>query len=221
MGWPQAPHTMRPYDMMKGVMKQTPLYHLWCARREALVTRSWELAGRPLPPPDVLKQRNVRRAAKANGLRILVETGTFSGQMVEAMRKHFDHIYSIELSREYHEAAKKRFAAFPHIELLLGDSGVVLQSVVEGLERPALFWFDGHYSGGITARGSKDTPIVEELGCVYSSHLKHVVIIDDARLFGADPGYPTLAEIRDYVLARNRDVTINVVDDAIRITPRQ
>jgi hypothetical protein len=69
--------------------------------------------------------------------------------MVEAMRKHFDRIYSIELSRDYHDAATKRFAAYRHIDLLLGESSEVLRGIVERLDRPALFWLDGHFSGGM------------------------------------------------------------------------
>jgi len=183
------------------------------------VIRAWEMAGRPLPPPDVLKQRNLRRAAEAHGLRIFVETGTFDGQMVEAMRNHFDRIYSIELSREYCDAARRRFAASRHIDFLLGDSGVVLRSVVASLEGPALFWLDAHYSGGITARGAIDTPIIEELNCIFPGRFEHVVIIDDARLFGEDPGYPTFAEVKEHVLSRNGKLSIDIVDDAIRITP--
>ena len=219
MDVPHATHTMLTFDHLKDVLRGTPLYGLWCARRNNLVIRAWETAGRPPPPPDVLKQRNLRRLAKAHGLRVLVVTGTFDGQMVEAMRKHFDRIYSIELSREYHDAARTRFAAFRHINLLLGDSGVVLRKVVESLDGPALFWLDGHYSGGITARGAKDTPIIEELGCLYPERFEHVVMIDDARLFGQDPGYPTLTEVSEYVHSRNRNLSIDVVDDAIRITP--
>src|ERR1035438_7237514 len=101
---------MLTLDQFRDVLRKTPLYHLWCVQRNSSVIRAWEMAGRPLPPPDVLKQRNLRRAAEAHGLRIFVETGTFDGQMVEAMRNHFDRIYSIELSREYYDAARRRFA---------------------------------------------------------------------------------------------------------------
>jgi hypothetical protein len=210
---------MRTIDHLKGALRRTPLYQLWCARRERLLIRAWEMAGRPLPPPDALKQRNLRRAAKAHRLRILVETGTFAGNMVEAMRRHFDRIHSIELSREYHVSAKGRFAAFPHIDLLFGDSGDVLRRVVENLDGPALFWLDGHYSGGISARGAKDTPIIEELDCIFPSRFEHMVIIDDARLFGNDPAYPSIAEIREHVLSRDGRQRIVVVDDAIHISP--
>jgi hypothetical protein len=46
-----------------------------------------------------------------------------------------------------------------------------------------------------------------------------VVIIDDARLFGTDPAYPSIDEVREHVLSRDRMLEIDVVDDAIRIMP--
>ena len=46
-----------------------------------------------------------------------------------------------------------------------------------------------------------------------------MVIIDDARLFGNDPAYPSIAEIREHVLSRDGRQRIVVVDDAIHISP--
>ena len=35
--------------------------------------------------------------------------------------------------------------------------------LVRQLDGPALFWLDGHYSGGDTAKGELDTPVSAEL----------------------------------------------------------
>jgi hypothetical protein len=44
-----------------------------------------------------------------------------------------------------------------------------------------MFWLDRHYSGGFTAKGEKDCPIIEELDAISNgSHLKHSILIDDA-----------------------------------------
>ena len=206
---------------MKNFLKRTPFYSLLCWHRGRQQIRSWEESGRPLPPPDALKQRNIRRVAKAHGLRVLVETGTNLGLMVEAMRRHVAQIYTIELNKDFYDAAKKKFSAFGNIELIQGDSGVVLKSLVGKLDQPALFWLDGHYSGGATSRGPKDTPIIEELSSIYPAAFNHVAMIDDARLFGVDPAYPTIAEVREFVLSRNGNLEIDVADDAIRIMPKR
>lgn len=88
------------------------------------------------------------------------------------------------------------------------------------LDQPALFWLDGHYSGGETAQGEKDTPIYEELDRILDAPDRdHVIIIDDARCFGRDRDYPSIQELSDFVRSRRPNVDIAVQDDSIRIKP--
>ena len=183
--------------------------------------RSWEAAGRPMPPPHVVKQAALRHYAEKYGLRIFVETGTYYGDMVEAMKGFFDSIYSIELGRRLYRQAKRRFRGSNHVRILHGDSAKKLPWVVKIIDGPALFWLDGHYSGGSTAKGEKDTPIYEELRHILADRGKrHVVVIDDARCFGMIPAYPTLEELKAFVFSKRNDVEIHVQDDSIRITPK-
>jgi hypothetical protein len=198
-----------------------PFVHRWrIGQRDAREIRQWDAAGRPVPPPHSLKQRVLRRHAAEYRLRSLVETGTHVGDMVEAMLRSVDDIYSIELSPRLHEQARERFRGNPRVHLVLGDSSRLLPSILDKLTGPALFWLDGHYSGGFTARGDRDTPILAELGHIYSRpDPGHIVIIDDARCFGVDPAYPSLADVEALVRAHRPDVRIVTVDDSIRITP--
>jgi hypothetical protein len=88
---------------------------------------------------------------------------------------------------------------------------------VRRIDQPALFYLDGHYSGGITARAAKDTPIYEELSHIFEHDPRHVIVIDDARCFGRDPDYPSLHELREFIpleAARRRDRSRE--DDSIR-----
>ena len=173
-----------------------------------------------VPPPHIVKQRTLNMYARKFGLTILVETGTYYGDMVDAMKDCFERIYSIELSKPLHEKAKARFAGIEHIELIWGDSGTELARVVPRLERPALFWLDGHYSAGETARAAKDTPVYEELNCILESPVPgHVIVIDDARLFGTDAAYPQLEELTQLVKSKAADLEVTVQNDAIAITP--
>lgn len=182
----------------------------------------WERAGRPNPPPHLVKQRVLRHYAQQYGLEILVETGTYRGDMIHAMRYDFKQLYSIELSPELYAAAGKRFRSNKQIQILQGDSGVVLERLIPKLDKATLFWLDGHYSAGATARGAKDTPIFEELDHVFSSSLPHyVVIVDDARLFGADPAYPSVKELKAFVESRIAGATIEIDTDSIRIIPEK
>ena len=118
-------------------------------------------------------------------MKVLVETGTYLGDMIQAMRPHFDQIYSIELSDALFEKARQRFESAKNVNLVHGDSGIQLPNVLKELKQPALFWLDGHYSEGFTAKGDKETPIYDELNWIVSvPERRHVIIIDDARCFG-------------------------------------
>jgi hypothetical protein len=81
---------------------------------------------------------------------------------------------------------------------------------------PCLFWLDGHFSAGVTARGDVDTPIVAELDSVLGrSGWNDVVLIDDARLFGQGD-YPSLSWIQQRVADARPGWRFQVRDDIIR-----
>lgn len=184
-------------------------------RREIL---KWRQSGRPVPPPDSYKQMTVTAYGRAVGLTTLVETGTYVGDMVEAQRALFRRVLSIELSPELCRAAQARFARARNVTILEGDSGELIQSVVAGLGSPAVFWLDGHYSAGTTARGDVDTPVRRELEVVLGSAAGHVVLVDDARCFGTGD-YPTLDEVRALVGKLRPGWACLVQNDIIRIHP--
>jgi len=153
------------------------------------------------------------------GSRILVETGTYLGDMVEAQKNVFSTIYSIELSSRLYKQAGKRFKGDGRIRLLQGDSGKRLNEIVSELKEPALFWLDGHYSGGITALGDKECPVPEELQAIFKSSVNHIILVDDARLFNGTKSYPDLDQIRDIIKRNNKSCQVEIKDDIIRLTP--
>jgi hypothetical protein len=186
----------------------------------SLLNRVGKLFGRKSAlPTHVEKQAVLRQYACKYGLKVLIESGTCHGDMVEAMRNDFTRIFSVELSPEFHAGASQRFAGVSHVEIILGDSATALSGILERVKEPILFWLDGHYSGGNTARGANDTPVFEELTQIYrTGEKRHVVLIDDARLFGTDPAYPTLADLEAFARKLNPGVKMEVAGDAIRLT---
>lgn len=173
-----------------------------------------------LPTLHIVKQNNIRKLQKDHGLTTFVETGTFMGDMVEAQRTYFKKLYSIELGKDLYNQAVARFNKYPHIKIIHGDSGVILNDLLREIHEPALFWLDGHYSAGITAKGDKNTPIMEELRTILSQKYDHVILIDDARLFIGEGDYPTIDEISSFVLGQDPRRMISVADDIIRILIR-
>lgn len=189
----------------------------WRQRRNAL--KAWRAAGRPAPPPHEIKEQVVRRYAADCGVNVLIESGTYLGEMVAAMQRHFTRIVSIELDPVLHKRASEKFFRVPHVEILQGDSGELMPRILSSLDAPALFWLDGHFSGGHTAMGKRETPIRQELEHILAhTELRHVILIDDARLFNGTHDYPTLADLEAFVRARRQRVRFEVEDDIIRIT---
>ena len=188
------------------------------SRRERREAAAWDEQGRPVPPPPALKRETLRDYAHRFGLTVFVETGTYLGDTTAVLKDEFRRVVSIELSEPLYERARRRFARSKHVELLQGDSGKILQPIVSKLEVPALFWLDGHYSAGITAKGEHETPVFEELEGILASPVSgHVVLVDDARLFTGRNGWPSLDRLRAFVVERNPRTTFDVVDDIIRI----
>lgn len=206
----------------KGRLKPLPGFREYVeARDRRFIIQRWEDEGKPIPPPHVAKQRIVKRYGKQFQTKILIETGTFKGDMIFAVRKSFQHIYSIELGTDLYQRAKERFARFPHIKIVHGDSSVVLGQILDTLDRPALFWLDGHYSEGITARGDVETPIRRELELIFAHPIKdHVILIDDAREFTGERDYPTIGELQSLVSNQQPGWSFVVEDDVIRIHRR-
>lgn len=204
------------------------------ADRVSIARRIWRFAYRfadaltkKLRLPDAGKKRAILdRYRERYAIRTLVETGTFLGDTVEYFRPTMQRIFSIELSEALHAAAVKRFAHTPHVTLIHGDSGAVLEKLVPELSERTLFWLDGHYSSEFfvgeqyvkTAKGELNTPILRELNVLLRSPLRHVILIDDARLFSGQGDYPTMAKIRELVES-NGGFRIKVRSDIIRITP--
>lgn len=179
----------------------------------------WLLKGKPAPPPHLIKQKILLANARLHKPGIMVETGTLMGDMVDAMKNHFRQIYSIEISHELAKKAEQRFRNDKNIRIIEADSATALKSLVPEIQESALFWLDGHYSGGNTGKGEKDTPILEELAAIYTSKHQHVVLIDDARCFGTEQDYPTIEELTSYIKRLHPDASIEITNDCIVITP--
>lgn len=184
---------------------------------ERRIRLQWHLAGRPVPPPPLVKQAIVKDHLHRFGLRTFVETGTFAGEMTNAVRGHAARIVSIELDPRWHARAIERFRDCPDVELLQGDSATRLPEVLATLAEPALFWLDAHYSGPVTARGVIDSPIVSELEAIRAHPVRgHVVLIDDLRDFNGTGGYPRADDLVGWVRQVDPGAHVDIRDDILR-----
>jgi hypothetical protein len=180
----------------------------------------WLAEGKPAAVPHIVKQMAVKEHARRFDTRIFIETGTYLGEMVDAVQPLFSRVYSIELADRFFREARHYFRSLPHVTIVHGDSGSRLPELLSSVNEPALFWLDGHYSGGDTGQGKQDTPIVAELRAILEHPVKsHVILIDDARCFTGAAGYPALRTVFDLVQPKERGLRMEVRDDIIRIFP--
>jgi hypothetical protein len=152
---------------------------------------------------------------RTHGLGLVVETGTFLGDMAAFLSARGFDVITIELDPKLAALARLRFAANRHVQLIEGDSGTRLPAVVGQLTHPALFYLDAHYSGPGTGKAEIETPISAEIDLILQrAPAGSIVAIDDARCFGTTPDYPPLQDLLGALKARGV-ADARVVDDAI------
>ena len=173
----------------------------------------------------------VTMLARHFGIDAFVETGTYHGDTIAAVRGSFARLFSIELSAEFAQAARHRFAGDDAVTILQADSATGLAQAFERLpDRPAVLWLDAHYSGGPTAKGAGNTPILAEIDQIVATRDgRDVILIDDARLFWPVPpgflshdtleGYPLLSEVAARLAGSRHGYRVFALGDALLATP--
>ena len=180
----------------------------------------WILRGRPSRSPHLLKQKVVREYGEKFGLRALVETGTYYGEMVAAMKSRFDRIYSIEFVPALAGRATRKFARDQHIRIFRGDSRVIMPEVLALLTSPALFWLDAGYYGWVGIR-TNEQRLSAELEMILSHPYPHMILLDDARGLTGRDGIPSVSDVKASVESKFPQRTVEVKYDIMRITLRE
>lgn len=211
---------MRP---LKQIIRNSSIWQR-CVQpiRSEQTVREWLRSDRAGPTPHCVKVRNLLTVADLARCDTFVETGTLAGDTIAAVEARFKAIVSIELDPGLARDAARRFRSRKHIQILQGDSAAVLPRVIGRFERrPILFWLDGHYSGAGTAHGGTPTPIVAELNAIFSQRpdAQDAIVIDDARCFGTEAGYPTLQELKRLIPNGRQWCFSATACDAIFILP--
>jgi len=179
----------------------------------------WKLRGKPPRIPHLLKQKTVREYAERFGLRVLIETGTYYGEMVSAMKSHFDRIYSIEYDAALAAAAARRFTGDARIEILQGDSKTLVPKILNTLQHPALFWLDAGYYGWAGMQFDRSRLSVELEAILRDPVKGHVILMDDADGLNGRNGAPTIADVTERMQNHFRGRKVDVAYNILRITP--
>jgi hypothetical protein len=201
------------------LLQRTPFYGLYKSLGHYPDYWYWQLRGKPVRSPHLVKQLTVRAYAQDHGLRVLVETGTYYGEMVAAMKRRFDEIYSVEYDLPLARRAQAKFARWPHIHILQGDSQQVVPELLKSLRQPALFWLDAGYYGWAGLQGDKQRLTTELEAILSHSIAAHVVLMDDARGLNGQNGAPTVEQLKQRIAAEFPGREVEVKHDILRITP--
>jgi predicted O-methyltransferase YrrM len=205
---------------LRKLLQRTPFYGVYKALGHYPDYWYWKLRGEPIRSPHLLKQRTVRDYAQRYGLRVLVETGTYYGEMVAAMKDRFAEIYSVEFDSQLAARAAKKFSRRPNIHILAGDSQKMVPELLQSLKEPALFWLDAGYYGWAGLQGDKQRLTSELEAILRHSVPNHVILMDDARGLNGQNGAPTVEQLKQRIEAEFPGRNVEVKYDILRITPR-
>lgn len=130
-----------------------------------------------------------------------IETGTYLGDGIKCVLNNYNNIHSIELSEKWHAYNVQQFKNNTNVKMHLGDSKKILPELLNNINEPITIYLDAHYSGGTTAFGEEETPLLFELEILKARKYDDIIIIDDCRLLGKSgicgagdnhPIYPTM-----------------------------
>jgi len=181
-------------------MKRGALFSLLCMSLSSVV---WSA----VPPAALAQYPNP----------CFIETGTFLGEGVQsALQAGFPQVYSVELSFKYYEKAKRLFKGKPNVHLVFGDSGTMLQKVIQPITTPITFWLDGYWSGGDTAIGDSVTSLMQELEAIRRHPIKtHTILIGGVHLFGEGFEGITLEQTMEKLKKINPEYVFSYEDGAL------
>ena len=215
---------MIPQSLKNALKQLTPLYKVYkILFRNSSGSRDTNIPDMDIKRGDILSIAHINKNAT-----VFIETGTYFGDTTNFFKDSFTTLYSIELSEELAEKAKRRFESVTNIKIVQGNSKEQINNILDEVNSTCLFWLDGHYSTEFwvgneyirTAKGDKVTPILDELSQIAKHSIKnHVILIDDARLFNGNDDYPKIETLKKFVAKKFPQHRFEIQNDIIRILP--
>ena len=110
----------------------------------------------------------------------IVETGTYRGTTTEFFAEFGVPVHTAEAAPRYHAFAERRFrSARDRVHVVLADSRVFLRQLAADPSFPkdgVFFYLDAHWYS--------DLPLAEEIGIIFDSWKRSVIVIDDFQVLG-------------------------------------
>lgn len=112
-----------------------------------------------------------KRLKERYNLHTLYETGSHVGLSSKILSTIFDKVCSVELNKEFYDAAVQNNLDTKNLDLHLGTSPEFLKSSLKEGDSQVAFFLDAHWGD--------DWPLLAELDVIAEKKLKPVIIIHD------------------------------------------
>ena len=122
---------------------------------------------------SVQLMQEIRKQISENRIHSFVETGTFRGDSVGWVARHFPNLkcYSCDINPLYFLLARLRFWRLNNLVLFNKKSVDYLREILPHAEPPILFWLDAHWL--------HDLPLNDEVATILSFCKRPIIFIDD------------------------------------------
>ena len=169
---------------------------------------------------------DLMRAMKERyGLQQFVETGTAGGHACLLALRFFDKVTTCDLNPEVARFSSLQCPPPKSVTATCEDSPKMLARVFADPEcLPALVWLDAHWCGG--PKLGPECPLLAELRAINGTRGKHVILIDDARLFLNSPPaphdpaqWPTFAQVTALCWELGPTDVVEIIGDVIVVRP--
>jgi hypothetical protein len=161
-----------------------------------------------------------------------IETGTYKAATSKWAATEFKKVVTIEAHEKFYNRALRTFADKKNVRCVFGDSLVELPKVIKRLRKPTILWLDAHKCRFEDSLTASECPLIDELKAIRDTGVRHIIMIDDARMFIEPPPepydstqWPTLEEVKavlpdNYAVKIWHDAIIAVPQEAIEIVER-
>ena len=160
------------------------------------------------------------------GLQQFVETGTYHGQSALLATANFDMVTTCDIdAANIERLAGLQLPPPKRLRAVCVTSPVLLRSIfADPTCAPALVFLDAHWSEG--PKLGPECPLLAELRAINGTRGKHVILIDDARLFVNPPPpphdasqWPTFAQVTALCWELGPTDVVEIVGDVIVVRP--
>lgn len=110
----------------------------------------------------------------SEGVRTIVETGTYLGHTTQAMADMAETVHTIEADAAHYARASKALEGYPNVITHHGRSQDVLRAILPTLDKPCLYYLDAHWGD--------DNPLLAEIELIAAHDPAPILVIHDMRV---------------------------------------